>query len=581
MAVVQISRIQVRRGKAKAGTGIPQLASGEMAWALDTQQLYIGNGSVAEGSPATGNTKILTENDLNGQGNLLDAIQYIYKDGSIIQTGPSVNDPVERSTQARLDDRVTLTEFISATELAANNNDYTPAIQRAINQLFLNSGQPSYTSTPEYTLGTLDAVATRVVLELPPGRFKTTTTLYVPSYVTIVGAGQDKTIIDYSGTGTAIRFVNDTSTIGTPSAIGTTEYTNQPRFITVSDLTVYSKSATQTALQLDCVRDSIFENLVIIGDWAGVTSTTSKALALHSLSPAVTCERNRFSNIKISGFQTAVYAPGDIARNKFDNMYVNNVYDAFIFGAQFVGITNQLAVNISVLYGPRNNTVTNSVLGDSMSGIKRHAMFVGKGANNSISDSNFINVGNSGSGSNFPTYPQVYFTTVGNTLRNVSSDRFINSAKPGTLSQYVPESAGTVDYNSFGTLTAAMASTSGTAFRLPLSTSQDGIPRGRNSFVINYIFKSTAGNNFVRQGTLYITADADHAVAQLTDDYNFAGINNMYEMILDFRVTLVDANNVDTTDPQSVASLAIKYSNVPNSGVLYYSYSSATYDSNI
>ena len=48
MAVVQISRIQVRRGK---GTnGIPQLAGGEFGWAVDNRALYIGNGSVAEGS---------------------------------------------------------------------------------------------------------------------------------------------------------------------------------------------------------------------------------------------------------------------------------------------------------------------------------------------------------------------------------------------------------------------------------------------------------------------------------------------------------------------------------------------------
>ena len=69
MAVVQISRIQIRRGQKNAGTGIPQLASGEMAWAIDTQELYIGNGAISEGSPAVGNTKILTDAD-----NLLDLI---------------------------------------------------------------------------------------------------------------------------------------------------------------------------------------------------------------------------------------------------------------------------------------------------------------------------------------------------------------------------------------------------------------------------------------------------------------------------------------------------------------------------
>ena len=61
MAVVQISKIQVRRGQKNQGTGIPQLASGEFGWAVDAQELYIGNGAVSEGAPAVGNTQILTD----------------------------------------------------------------------------------------------------------------------------------------------------------------------------------------------------------------------------------------------------------------------------------------------------------------------------------------------------------------------------------------------------------------------------------------------------------------------------------------------------------------------------------------
>jgi len=60
VAVVQISKIQHRRGK-ETITGLPQLASAELGWAVDTQKLYIGNGSVDEGAPAVGNTEILTE----------------------------------------------------------------------------------------------------------------------------------------------------------------------------------------------------------------------------------------------------------------------------------------------------------------------------------------------------------------------------------------------------------------------------------------------------------------------------------------------------------------------------------------
>ena len=61
MAIVQISRIQIRRGY---NQDLPQLASAEMGWSVDTQQLYIGNGTLAEGAPQIGNTRILTTKDL-------------------------------------------------------------------------------------------------------------------------------------------------------------------------------------------------------------------------------------------------------------------------------------------------------------------------------------------------------------------------------------------------------------------------------------------------------------------------------------------------------------------------------------
>ena len=58
MAVIQISKIQVRRGLQE---NLPQLASGEMGWSVDERRLYIGNGTLVEGAPTVGVTEILTE----------------------------------------------------------------------------------------------------------------------------------------------------------------------------------------------------------------------------------------------------------------------------------------------------------------------------------------------------------------------------------------------------------------------------------------------------------------------------------------------------------------------------------------
>ena len=58
MAVIQISRIQHRRG---LEADLPNLASAELGWSVDTRKLYIGNGTIQEGAPSVGKTEILTE----------------------------------------------------------------------------------------------------------------------------------------------------------------------------------------------------------------------------------------------------------------------------------------------------------------------------------------------------------------------------------------------------------------------------------------------------------------------------------------------------------------------------------------
>jgi len=58
MAVIQVSQIQVRSGYQE---DLPALATGEFGWCVDTQRLFIGKGTLAEGAPVTGVTEILTE----------------------------------------------------------------------------------------------------------------------------------------------------------------------------------------------------------------------------------------------------------------------------------------------------------------------------------------------------------------------------------------------------------------------------------------------------------------------------------------------------------------------------------------
>jgi len=210
MAVVQISRIQLRRGRANE-TPIPQLASGELAWAIDTQELWIGSGSVGEGAPAVDNIKVLTDAD-----NLLDYGTYTYtNDTAPIQTGADANFPVVRTLQSKLDDHVSSADY----DIVSGSSNQAVKIQRAIDNLFLDNAT--------------NGVKSRVTLMFSPGEYTFNTTIYLPSYVSIQGSGKEKTKFTYTGTGTAFEFVNDTSTKTLRSTLGSTTYNNQPKFCTL------------------------------------------------------------------------------------------------------------------------------------------------------------------------------------------------------------------------------------------------------------------------------------------------------------------------------------------------------------
>ena len=630
MAVYQISRIQIRRGKANSGTGIPQLASGEMAWAVDTQELYIGNGAVSEGSPAVGNTRLLTQKDLTSTGNLIGLIQYVYKSSDpTITTGVSANNPVSRAIQARLDDNVSVVDFGTAGD---GVTDDTAALQRAINELFLNPSNYAHTDTAGGT-------STRVLLRMPAGIFVTTSTIYIPSYASLVGAGVDKTVIYYNpvstltgsiniatavlqttsaaanmlgatvsgngvATGTtviavtpgvsltlsgnasatetaqtytitlagpAIQFVNDTSTIGNPSTISSTLGTNQPRNIEISDLTVHTPTGQNTCLQLDAAYNCLIDNVYLKGDWTVPASPNplSTGILMQAFSSIVTCERNLFRNVSFNGFYYAVFAKQDILNNVFVDCHVKEARQGFSLGAGSNGST------VGQQYGPRQTQIVRC----KFYNVKQHAVYLERGEYNTVSDSKLANVGNNGAGNTGAQYPQIYFNTYGNDATNTQSDRADDLVVSNIGTPYVPEVSGHGTYQSYGTRQIILSQTASPviAFRLPVSTDQYGTPAGSVAYEIEYFYKSSS-NSFTRSGTIYVTADVSHAQIQLSDDFNFAGSDpsDTTALILDFSASFLDAVGATYTGAagQQPYSIAINFSNnlSGESGFLNYSY---------
>ena len=632
MAVVQISRIQVRRGQANSGTGFPQLASGELGWAIDTQQLYIGNGAVSEGAPAVGNTKILTNLDLAGTSSLLQSLQHIYKTTDAnITTGASANSPVARYLQDRLDDSVSTSDFGTAGD---GITDDTAAIQRAINQLFLNPGEPAVSTNPT-------GISKRVQLTMPAGQFNTSSPIYIPSYASLIGAGAEKTIIYYNPVSTiigttilnsttittisatqamigasvvatgvpagatvvsavtgysitissaatasntsinllitlslpAVQFVNDSSTPGNPSSIGSTLGSTQPKNILIKDLTIHGPTGKNTCMQLDAVKDSVFDNLNLQGDWNNTLSSLSRGIFMQAVSSLVTCEHNIFRNIKFIGFSYAVFAKQDILYNSFEDCYITDAYKGFSLGE------GADASTAGQQFGPRQTEIVNC----KFYNVRRHAVDIELGTGNITRDNKLINVGNNGGGNAGAIYPQIYFASYGNSSQNDYSDRANDLATTNLLSQYVPEVAGHGSYSLAGSraVTLGYITSSATlAFRLPCSTTVNGIPIGSTVFKIDYIYKSNA-NYFTRRGTMTISADIDNKQIQLSDDYDFAGNDSAVTtaIILDFQVYFLDATGVIYTgaNGQTTASIGVYYTNNLNgdSGTLSYSYSAS------
>jgi len=176
VAIVQISRITQRKG---LFNDLPEpLAGAELGWATDTRQLFIGNGTLADGAPIIGNTEVLTEfSDI-----LNYATEYTYKGdaaGYTVQTGATAGTPVSQSLQRRLDSYAVITDFGATGD---GITDVTADINRALDQIFCQDINP----------------LVRRSIFFPAGTYIITDTLLIPPYCKLYGEGSDSTIISFN-----------------------------------------------------------------------------------------------------------------------------------------------------------------------------------------------------------------------------------------------------------------------------------------------------------------------------------------------------------------------------------------------
>ena len=597
MAVVQISKIQIRRGRKNSGTGLPQLSSGELGWAIDTQELYIGNGAVSEGAPQVGNTKILTQQD-----NLFDiAKNYTYKegDGSIV-TGPDASNPVVRTLQERLDDRVSIKAFGVTGEQSQNA---TSLLQKAIDQLYLNAG--SEVSTQD-----------RVILHLEAGTYTIFDTIRIPPHATLVGAGSGKTIIVQENPSRSVfTTVSDESTPGNYVLDG--EFATQARNIRLEGMTLQTNDVSK-GLVLQSCRDSRFDDLVIVGPWRipnaipeDSTATFDIGLSLNSKNGGVETVRNEFTNCHVDGFAYGIVSNWDINDNVFTTCNFSTLGYGVAFGKDMLVDGNKANGTAT---GPHNNIFSDCVFTNT----KRNAILVTEGTYNVSRGNKFITCGNDGGSDDMPLYSIISYSKLGNESINdyfsrtkvlsytqgtvltdsatlisgqlivsvadtsdifpgqiivktsgvgefadtavtvVSVDSLtqftVNAAHltDGTINfeirspiidrvVYIPEVEGPSNFEwGFEHSVSVQTGLNNTLFRLPQLVNQ--------SFDIDYLAVGEQGYNGVRSGKLRVVVNKIEDGANgtptvfVSDDYDYVG-DNLYVDSLSFDATLVDINN--------------------------------------
>ena len=373
MPIVQISRIQHRRGKR---TDLPQLAAGELGWVIDEQRLFIGNGTVSDGAPAVGNTEIMT----SGSSAFTTALNHTYQ--GYLGLSTPVTTSQARTLQKRLDD------YVSVKDFGATGDDSTSditAIQNAIDEIYKDTDK--------------DDTRSRRVVFFPAGTYRINAALKIPPYAHLVGEGPDKTIIRNSGNNAVMVMQDDEGNVG--ANIGNSGATT-PTQIQISNMTIRNTVA-YGGLSLDRVNKGYFNNVKFTGSFAsgGSDASTSKGITVTNSNASYSTTNIVFNQCQFTKFARLIDISHDCTNLRFNDCDFSTAYYGALIGAEMDGSTAGLS------NGPRDVHFT----GSSWSDIGQQAIYVKPtaGADDGVGPRNIISHGN------------WYASTVGNNFEGIGT----------------------------------------------------------------------------------------------------------------------------------------------------------------
>ena len=508
MAVVQISKIQIRRGQKNSSSGVPQLSSAELAWAVDTQELYIGNGSVQEGAPYVGNTKILTEHD-----NILElASSYRFASDD-----PSITTTVPRTLLGKIDEtQVSVADFGAVGD---GSTDNVSAFTSALNELFRNA-DPNY----------------KKVLIVPNGTYSFASDLKIPSNSIIRGETNANVILNFDTNN--IRFITETG-----SELANFTSSNRPENISISNLTIRRSSGQ---VVLTGVKDSFFDNVKFQGEYS-----LGGSVGLLVNEPAAVFWSNDNAGFKVDKveFNNCQF---------YDNSLSLSCSQAISTDTQIKIINSKFFVNDTSIFveGVSGQTLNWKILDCDFEEIATQVFKSNYGKGTRFQRCNFKNCGNGTSLASSPSSSIIFF--------GESRDNIVIGCTSNRQQQ-----AGVVDSELVGSITEVYNSDhtelldkNFSQIYLSNSFRPVAVFSAFNNYIsVNYVLRLGV---HVRYGRLRFTLGDNSQKLSWTDEYQYSDIAATEEggrIMTNFEFDASIRDNDDTTGDSSAS---------PDTIVLYY-----------
>jgi len=538
MAVIEIARIQVRRGQ-EHETGVPQLEPGEFGWAEDTQNLYIGK-RVSEGANSDDNARVLTDKDLQNFFNLIEGSHsltgsaaststYRYRDDLPFSQFRSTTTTIAK----KLDATVNLHDFTQ--EALIDGTDITDALTRAIQDIYSNEF---------YGTGTVR------VLEIPAGDFRVSSVVDLPPYAHLRGEGPGITSITLTNNATNLFRTVDGLGNNFSVTMQTGEFSS--KYVTLEDMTLaYKKDNVNTAslITIDNCEKPTINNIEFTTKDANISTST-----YVSTGTAITVRGNLGSDLT-----------GAVA---YSTLVQNCVFKNIERGVNLIGRISGTKISNSTFGYLKTGIRVSSANADPTGRIAQHTLVTknrfqdireyaiettqNDSATNLISRENiYRTVGNLGTiaDKNITQQknPIFKFDSMGNTSIN---DRFnrkevsVNS-DPGFYYNPIASQHAKIENTIPENVTLAASTNNQEVCKIPL-TGHDQIA------LIEY---QIGNDNMSRKGTLTVNISSDN-FASVSDYYNYS------EVITDTSNLLAFSTNMDNDALNYISVVAYNFDEV-------------------